>query len=74
MSYSDLFDKVWSMMKTTQYNDGLSIWVSYVIKTSQDNDVTDHIGVIYTENEIKLSWPIGSDVDYSKNKIKQLSD
>lgn len=53
---------------------GLSIRVWYVIKTNQDNDVTDHIGVIYTENEIKLLWPIGSDVDYSKNKIKQLSD
>ena len=28
------------------------------MKTKQDNNVTDHISVIYNENETKLSWPI----------------
>ena len=30
------------------------------MKTRQDNDVTDRIGVVYTENDIELPWSIGS--------------
>ena len=29
------------------------------MKTTQDNDVIYRIGVVYTENDIKISWPIG---------------
>ena len=36
--------------------------VRSMMKTKQDNDVTDHIGVVYAENETKLSWLIGSGV------------
>ena len=29
------------------------------MKTKQDNDVIDRIGVIYAKNDTELSWPIG---------------
>ena len=32
--------------------------VQFVMKTRQDNDVTDSIGLVYVEIEIKLSGPI----------------
>lgn len=32
-----------------------SNWVQSVIKTTQDNDVTDRIGVHYVENKTELS-------------------
>ena len=32
----------------------------YVIKTKQDNDMVDRIGLAYTETEIKLLGPIES--------------
>lgn len=32
------------------------------MKTRQDNDVTDQIGALYIENDIKLSWLIGPGV------------
>lgn len=28
------------------------------MKTRQDNDVTDHTGLLYAEYEIELSWTI----------------
>lgn len=31
-----------------------SDWVSIVIKTRLENDVTDHIDVVYSENETDL--------------------
>ena len=37
-------------------------------KTRQNNDVINLIGVIYAENDIKLSWLIKSGVNYDKNK------
>ena len=33
--------------------------VQSITKTTQDDDVTDHTGVVYTENNTELSWPIG---------------
>ena len=36
-------------------------------KTKQDNDVTDHIGAVYTEIGTELSWLIEQDVTYHKN-------
>ena len=29
--------------------------VRYMMKTSKDNDVTEHIGLVYTKTEIELS-------------------
>ena len=37
------------------------------MKFGQDNDVTDHTGGIYVENDSELSWPISSGVDYDEN-------
>ena len=44
------------------------------MKTKQDNDVTESIGVIYVKNNIELSWPTGSGADYDENQIRQLHD
>lgn len=41
------------------------------MKTKQDNNVTDHIGVVYAENETELSWPIGPDAVCEENQIGQ---
>ena len=30
-------------------------WVRSMIKTRQDNNVTDYLGALYTKNEIELS-------------------
>lgn len=38
-----------------------------MMKTNQDNDVTDHIGVVYVENNTKLPWPIEPDASYFQN-------
>ena len=38
-----------------------------MIKTSQDNDMIDCKGAIYTEDEIELSWSIGSGTVCDKN-------
>ena len=35
-----------------------SNWVQFVIKTRQDNDMTNCIGIIYTETKSELSGPI----------------
>ena len=32
--------------------------VLFVIKTSQDNNVTDRIGLVYTKSETEISGPI----------------
>ena len=51
-----------------------SVRVWFVKKTSQDNDVTDHIGAVYAENKTELLWSIESGDDYGENKIRQLRD
>lgn len=38
-----------------------------MMKTIQDNDVSDLIGVAYVENETVFSWPIGPSAVYNKN-------
>ena len=42
------------------------------MKTREDNDVTDHIGVVYIENNTELLWLIGLAVDYDENQIGKL--
>lgn len=46
----------------------------YVTITTEDNDMSNHTGVVYTDNDAKLSWPIGSRVNYDENQIGQLRD
>lgn len=38
-----------------------------MMKTSQDNDVIDHTGPPYVENEIQLLWPIWQDMVYDED-------
>ena len=38
-------------------------------KTREDNNVTDHIGAVYAENDTELSWPIRSSADGYEDKI-----
>lgn len=42
-----------------------------MVKTRQDNNMTDRTDVIYIENEIKFLWPIDSGMVYDKNQTKQ---
>ena len=37
------------------------------MKTKQDNRLIDHTGVVYTENEIELSWSIEAGALYDEN-------
>lgn len=41
------------------------------MKTRQDNDMTEHIGVVYTKNDIELSWAIGLSVLCDENQKRQ---
>ena len=38
-----------------------------MIKTREDNNVTDHTGAVYVENDIKLSWSIRSSAICDEN-------
>ena len=46
-----------------------SVW--YVTKTRQDNDMSDHIGVVYVEIKIELPRLIEQDAFYHENEIRQ---
>ena len=41
-------------------------WVQSVIKTRQDNDVTDRTGSFFVENDIELLWLIKLIAIYDK--------
>ena len=43
-------------------------------KVKLDNDVTDHIGLVYTKIETKLWAPIWLDEVYDENQIGQWPD
>ena len=45
------------------YHDRLD-YVQFVMKTRQDNNVTDCKGAVYFENEIELQWSIELGVVY----------
>ena len=51
-----------------------SNWVQYVTITRKDNDVSNHIDVVYAENDTELSWLIGLGVDYDEIQIGQQCD
>ena len=44
------------------------------MKTRQDNDVIDRIGVIYTINNNELSWPIEPGAVSKENQTRQRRD
>ena len=44
-----------------------SDWVWSVTKTRQDNDMTNHVGLLYTKIKIELLGPIWSGVVYDEN-------
>ena len=52
----------------------LSDQVLSMMKTRQDNDMTNHIDTVYAKNDIELLWPIEPIVDCDKNQIGQLHD
>ena len=45
----------------------LSDRVWFGMKTRQDNDLTDCIGVFYGKNDIELSWPIRQGIICDEN-------
>ena len=45
-----------------------------MMKTRQDNNLTDHTGSVYAENRTKLSRPIGHNAVYHENQTGQLYD
>ena len=49
-------------------------WVHFVTKTKEDNDVTNHTGAVYVENDTKISWLIELGVNSYDKKIGQLCD
>ena len=46
---------MWSMPKLKLNYWDLSNWVRYVTKTRNENNLTNHIGKVYIENETELS-------------------
>lgn len=40
-----------------------------MMKTRQDNNVTDRTGVVYGEIKIELSWSIGQDAVFHEKQI-----
>ena len=45
--------------------------VLFITKTKQDNNVTDHIGLVYTKNNTELLGPIGPGTVYDENNTRQ---
>ena len=46
----------------------------FIMKMKQDNDVTNHTGVVYTKNKFKLLWFIELGVLYDENQTGQWHD
>lgn len=44
------------------------------MKTRQNNDMIDYIGVVYVVNETELSWSIKSGAIYDENHATQWRD
>ena len=54
-----LIIQIWSTLKKKLSCRNQSNWVWSVIKIKQDNDVINHIGLVYVKNDIELLGPIG---------------
>ena len=48
--------------------------VQSMAKTRHDNDMTDHLGLLYTKNETELSWPIQQGKVYDEDRIGERHD
>ena len=44
--------------------------VQSVTNTKEDNDVINHIGVVYVENDIEISWLIELGGNYDENQTE----
>ena len=62
------------MTKMKLNSQDLSDRVWFVMKTRQDNNVTDGTGVVYTKNNIEQLEPIGPGVVHYENHIGQRHD
>ena len=62
------------MLKTKLNCHDWSDKLRFVTKTIQDNDVTNHIDVVYAEIGIELSWMIRQDVVYHKKQTREWRD
>lgn len=45
-----------------------------MMKTRQNNDLTDHPGTFYVKNDTELSLPIKSNANCDENQVEQLCD
>ena len=71
---SEFFPSVQSTPKTRlSYRHQLDLLQS-ITKTKWDNDVTNHIDVVYDENEIELLSLIRPSEVYGKNQTRQRCD
>ena len=53
---------------------GQSDKVWFIMKMRYDNDVTNRIGAVYTENETELPWSIRKSVAYEEKWTGQRRD
>ena len=60
--------QMWFMpkMRSSYHDRSSQIWS--VVKTRQDNNVTHSISLVYIENNIELSRPIGSGEIYDETR------
>ena len=63
-----------STLKTKLSYHDWSNWVRFIMKTKQDNDMTNYISAVYVENDTELSWPIGLGAVCEENQIGQQRD
>ena len=69
-----LIVSMWSTPKSKWTFKSYRIGCGYVTKTRQNNDTTNRIGAVYTENEIKMLWLIGPGVVCDENQAEQQLD
>ena len=69
-----LIVQVRSTLKMKPSYSDRSDWVRSLMKTKQDNNMRDHIDVIYYKKETELLWPIGSSTICDKNRTAQRCD
>lgn len=72
---NDMTDRIGlSILKLKLNYQDLLEWVRSMMKTILDNNMIDCTSMVYTKNDIELSWSIRLGVDYDKNQIGQLID
>ena len=61
-----------SKTKLSCHDKSYQVW--YRTKTKHDNNMTDHIGLVYVENKIELLWLIWQGVIWERNQLEQWCD